>query len=293
MDFLRALEPFGKKHLILAASIVFAALVVLGVWYEQLPKPLLEGTAEYVMEMHHGIGANSDFEFPQVIALANGNEEAFKKIHDRLVEVAASGDCTTGRSDDELKEELKGNLPYRDDLAGYTDQDVDGMSRTQVIQTLGWYSAIGTASIVYNDHDILSISAMEHDECGGAHPNDWDISMTFDMRTGKEVKFQDLFADYAKDGTAINAVLLGWYREHQTPYYLDAPNDLADCIDAVRDSFDYATYTVSSDGIDVDPSLPRVVMTCGGQFHVPLESLTPYFKPDSVLSRLPAAAANK
>ncbi|MEJ7709045.1 MAG: hypothetical protein WKF84_04120 [Pyrinomonadaceae bacterium] len=54
----------------------------------------------------------------------------------------------------------------------------------------------------------LSIYATAEYYCGTAYPtNDANSSMTFDLRTGKQVKFEELFKDYESDSQEILKII--------------------------------------------------------------------------------------
>jgi hypothetical protein len=60
------------------------------------------------------------------------------------------------------------------------------------------------ARTTYAADDVLSVFIRFGGFCGGAHPiNGVNVSATFDLRTGKQVEFRDLFADYQRDAHAI------------------------------------------------------------------------------------------
>lgn len=56
------------------------------------------------------------------------------------------------------------------------------------------------SAVTYATKDIFSIYASASYYCGGPYPtNDANLSMTFDLKTGRAVSFKDLFKDYEAD----------------------------------------------------------------------------------------------
>jgi hypothetical protein len=60
------------------------------------------------------------------------------------------------------------------------------------------------ANVSYAERDIFSIDATVATYCGGSYPTDKaDMSVTFDLKRGDEVKFPALFRDYEADKEEI------------------------------------------------------------------------------------------
>lgn len=59
----------------------------------------------------------------------------------------------------------------------------------------------------YASEDLFSGEVSEEWECGAPYPSTEPRSFTYDLRTGKEVAFADLFQDYEKDGDSILGTL--------------------------------------------------------------------------------------
>jgi hypothetical protein len=58
--------------------------------------------------------------------------------------------------------------------------------------------------VEYADNKLFSIYATAAYYCGGPYPtNDSNVSLTFDLRTGSLVEFEDLFANYERDREQI------------------------------------------------------------------------------------------
>jgi len=93
-------------------------------------------------------------------------------------------------------------------LVRYTDQAVVRKINQQIDKVTSEFGCGGPKGSYYNvrakvefaEKDIFSIYASAEYYCGGPYPtNDSNISITFDLVTGKQLQFRDLFADYEKN----------------------------------------------------------------------------------------------
>jgi hypothetical protein len=76
-----------------------------------------------------------------------------------------------------------------------------------------------TARVTYAAREIFSVDVVIEHDCGGPYPtNAAPAPMTFDLRTGARVRFEDLFKDNAKDKEAIaRAVFAGHVTDAEVP----------------------------------------------------------------------------
>ena len=66
------------------------------------------------------------------------------------------------------------------------------------------------AAVTYAGHEVFSVWGAGGYNCpGAAHPEETYLSVTFDLQSGREVKFNELFADYARDQDRIIEALFG------------------------------------------------------------------------------------
>lgn len=141
-----------------------------------------------------------------------------------------------------------------------------------------WYDT--STVVTYAANDVLSVQVVSSYYCGGAYPtNGADSSMTFDLRTGQAVGFRALFADYEGDGAAIARAYLKRL----------FPEDLEDCEDVLTvEELDghYFAYTVSPEGLRLQPAFPQAFAACGHRATLPFSGLRPFAAPGGILVRL-------
>jgi hypothetical protein len=66
------------------------------------------------------------------------------------------------------------------------------------------------AAVTYAGHEVFSVWSAGGYNCpGAAHPEEVYPSVTFDLQSGREVKFSELFADYPRDQDRIIEALFG------------------------------------------------------------------------------------
>ena len=126
-----------------------------------------------------------------------------------------------------------------------------------------------TAKVTYAANEVLSVSVHASYYCGGPYPtNDSNRSVTFDLKTGLPVSFEELFSDYERDAENIIRTL---YPEHiARAEYLaatghDEPSET--CDDAFIFSIPHLlesgfSYALSSEGLIVQPNFPHVSEAC-------------------------------
>lgn len=150
--------------------------------------------------------------------------------------------------------------------------------------------------VTYAADSILSVFIRFSGFCGGAHPiNGVNLSVTYDLRTGKPVAFRELFADYEGDAAAIVRVLY--------PAQVEAGDRIA-AMDREWEDGDeefclqfYATrwlkdaffnYTLSDSGLVVEPEMAHALTPCIEEAVVPYARLRLFAAPGGVLARMAA-----
>ena len=151
-------------------------------------------------------------------------------------------------------------------------------------EALGWSSTMNS-EVTYADRDIFSVHTTYEMDCGGAHPNAGDASVTFDLKTGKEIPLRALFKDITKNQAALGAIVKSAY---STEYERDS-NEAVDfeCVDSIDPSeLAFATYFIDQGTLKIVPSLPHVVEACSEDIPIPLEKIEAFINQKSILSRL-------
>lgn len=144
--------------------------------------------------------------------------------------------------------------------------------------------------VEYTDRDIFSIYASEDYYCGTAYPtNDNNVSLTFDMKTGKLVSFEELFRNYDADRQEIvKTIFAGLLARGERAARAGKTND-GDC-DALYqlDTLESATYVYnfSKTGLSVQPDWPHVMEACAERVTVPYAKLSRFAAPDGLLARV-------
>lgn len=136
--------------------------------------------------------------------------------------------------------------------------------------------------VTYADNDVLSISIHANGFCGGAHPIvGANHSVTFDLLTGRPVRFRELFEDYERDA----AVIAKAYVASLTAEDLEGCEDIF-----VEEDFDglemYGfSYTLSPQGVVMQPEFPHVIVACAIPSTVPFERVLELASREGILVR--------
>jgi hypothetical protein len=152
-----------------------------------------------------------------------------------------------------------------------------------------------SSRVEYAARDIFSIYATASYYCGGPYPtNDENISASFDLRTGKKVKFHELFENYAANKSQILRIAFA-KQLARTDRLLAADRKRdeqdADCDEDAtlftlqnlgRSAF---AYNLSEKGLVVQPQWPHVVEACAERVTVPYQQLERFAAPNSILAR--------
>ena len=155
-----------------------------------------------------------------------------------------------------------------------------------------------TTRVTYAADEVLSLSVHASYYCGGPYPtNDANLSMTFDMRTGLAVSFEELFSDYERDAESIARALYPERiarAEHLAATGHEEPGET--CDDAFTLSVPHLlesgfSYALSEEGLIVQPNFPHVSEACAEQIVVPYARLRQFAAPDGILARV--ADANR
>lgn len=151
----------------------------------------------------------------------------------------------------------------------------------------------------YAADDVLSVFIRFGGFCGGAHPiNGVNVSATFDLRTGKQVEFRALFADYERDASAIVRAMFPAQTaaaDRLTEHEIEGLSEDEFCIqfytteNLVRE---YFGYSFSRTGLVAEPGLSHAVGPCVEEAVVPYARLAPFAAPGGILDRVAAAHAS-
>jgi hypothetical protein len=131
--------------------------------------------------------------------------------------------------------------------------------------------------------------------CGGNYPtNDENVSVTFDLTTGKKIDFDDLFENYEANKDQILKIIFApqLVRTESLPATgsktneenSDCDNDTTLFTSENLGSTAFA-YDFSEKGLMVQPRWPHVIEACTERVTVPYERLERFGAPDGILAR--------
>src|SRR5262249_41168490 len=149
------------------------------------------------------------------------------------------------------------------------------------------------SAVEYAENDIFSIYATAEYYCGTAYPtNDANNSMTFDLRNGKQVKFEDLFTDYESDRQHILKIIFAKQISHAEKLVASGkPRDNTCEGDYELYSMEHLEgstfgFNFSKAGLRVQPEWPHVIEACSKLVTVPYAQLKKFALPGGLLARV-------
>lgn len=144
--------------------------------------------------------------------------------------------------------------------------------------------------VEYTDKDVFSIYASADYYCGTAYPtNDNNISLTFDMKTGKEINFEELFKDYGADRQEIIKIIFADLLARGQRAAASGKPKEGNCEELYDlDTLESATYVYnfSKTGLSVQADWPHVMEACAERVTVPYSKLSKFAAPDGLLARV-------
>jgi hypothetical protein len=144
--------------------------------------------------------------------------------------------------------------------------------------------------VEYTARDIFSIYASSEYYCGGAYPtNDNNVSLTFDMKTGKLVNFEDLFKNYDADRQEIVKTIFADLLARGERAARAGNSSEGDCEEVYQlDRLESSTFAFnfSKAGLSVQPDWPHVIEACAERVTVPYAKLAKFAAPEGPLARV-------
>ncbi len=149
------------------------------------------------------------------------------------------------------------------------------------------------SSVEYLTKQIFSIYASASWFCGGPYPvNDSNISLTFDLKTGKLVEFEDLFQNYERDKTEILKIIFAAQLDRSARLIATGKVKEGACdgdpslYSVERLETDVLAYNFSAEGLRVQPSWPHAIEACAERVTVPYGKLKKFAAPSGLLARV-------
>ncbi len=177
-------------------------------------------------------------------------------------------------SDEYLRDSLlhEYDFPKVDTKPPYTKVDIAKMNTETLRKNLfiyGHFDELSNQEVVYADKNLFSVEGHYQNYCGGAYPNHSIDAMNFDLQTGKEISFADLFKDFEKDRLAIKEVIL-----KSLP--LTVYDDPSECSTEYL-HFKYIDTSLTKEGFKIRGlGYPHVAQACEPIGVVPYKVLLPY-----------------
>lgn len=178
-------------------------------------------------------------------------------------------------------------------VLGVVNRQIDALTREFGCDDRGRYNYFNLRSRVeYASQDIFSIYASTEYFCGGPYPtNDNNISVTFDMKTGKQIKFEELFKNYEADKREIIGVMFASQiataaRRAASRKPDSTETDCEDLFEIGQLETSTFAFNFSKDGLSVQPQWPHVIEACAERITVPYAKLEKFAAPDGVLARV-------
>jgi len=146
-------------------------------------------------------------------------------------------------------------------------------------------------NIALATNDVISIEMVEFYDGGGAHPNNRFWSLTYDLATNKELRFEDLFQPNAEYNEAIAKYVVADIDKRAAALEEDEarregrkPNQRDQSIVSTDQLEELSGWTIAPKGLNVYFDFPHVIAFFD-KTSIPYAVLKGYLKPDSPASR--------
>lgn len=203
------------------------------------------------------------------------------------------------------KTRIRGTRLLYPRLTGFRDRAVMRQVNRQIDELTSTFNCEGQggrgsyyrvrANVEYAEKDIFSIYSSTEYYCNTAYPtNDNNNSLTFDLRTGKQVAFEELFKNYETDKREILKTIFAAQVERSERLAASGKPREQTCegdpelysLDNLQGSS--FSFNFSKAGLKVQPQWPHVIEACAELATVPYERLTKFAAPDGLLMRAAA-----
>lgn len=160
----------------------------------------------------------------------------------------------------------------------------------------GFYDTTVTVNVL--PPDVFAVLVQSSWYSGGAHPNDGDYTLHYDLRAGKRFTLENSF--HTPEGSTTEADVAGLLANLYQKHYPEPPDTVGgeDCrtilrrhIAATQDLIDTfaprnSVLFLSREGLLIIPPLPHVYVGCGPPVTVPYKEIRPSIDKHSLLDRL-------
>ncbi|MBI5420946.1 MAG: hypothetical protein HZA35_01390 [Parcubacteria group bacterium] len=146
-------------------------------------------------------------------------------------------------------------------------------------------------SVDYAKNNIFSIRERGSYYCGGMYPtNTVSDGLIFDMKSGEQVRFQNLFKNYEMDkDNIINTVYGDMIMTAKDLTINDTERGA--CADSYTSesltSIDHSySFSPSVKTITIKPDFPPAAEGCSKEFEIPIQKLLPFIDANSIVNRI-------
>jgi Protein of unknown function (DUF3298)/Deacetylase PdaC len=157
----------------------------------------------------------------QMVSFTNGTQIVNRQINEsvkakRLDLTAEYPELTGGTNTAGFNQLVKSRVTkeladFKQQMIGLSAEDLKMLP-----QGVNNYMDIGY-NIEYADDDLISVSFLEGNFTGGVHPNYGYFTITYDLKTGKEIKLAELFKPGAKYLEAVSAYAIKDLQSRKMP----------------------------------------------------------------------------
>jgi hypothetical protein len=142
--------------------------------------------------------------------------------------------------------------------------------------------------------DIFSVYISARYFCGAFPENDDNRSLTFDLKTGKAVSFEELFRDYTKNRREILRTIFRKQVEKAERAAAAGKKDNGDTckgspqlysMEALDEGTPNYFFNLTPRGLEVQPDWPHVIQACAVRVTVPYARLRQFAAPGGLLER--------
>jgi hypothetical protein len=123
---------------------------------------------------------------------------------------------------------------------------------------------------------FFGISSHVYLNCGGAHPEAYTDSRTYDLTTGEQLTYAAVFRDASDRGALLRTAL--YANPHALP-----PGDCQK-VD-IAEGNPEVSFALTPDGVDVWPELVHATAACGVPLHLSWRQVEPFLAEKSPLRR--------
>lgn len=171
------------------------------------------------------------------------------------------------------------------------DKKIEALSYEETRQKLMdefYYEDFLDSKVSFNKNNVLSVFYNYVMNCGGVHPISGLVGANFDLLSGDQIYFKDLFADYGKDEEAIVDIIAKKLDE-ELYAGVDNCDTYTKSLKGGEVDLVYSDYILNDDGIKlISLNYPYASKQCdiNPGIQIPTSLLSKYLKKDGIVSRI-------